>query len=156
MEPIPAYVFDIDGTLANTSHRLHHIAGRNKDWEKFYDECDKDKPIHAVLAVAVCLFHNSPTPVIFSTGRSERIRDKTKAWLSNYNLFTLDKQLFMRRDGDHRPDYILKKGHIEHMRNNGYEPMIVFEDRNQIVNMWREQGIACLQVANGDFNVPSP
>tara|TARA_R110000824_G_scaffold64402_6_gene168258 strand:- start:1192 stop:1647 length:456 start_codon:yes stop_codon:yes gene_type:complete len=151
MNIIPAYVFDIDGTLANPTHRLHHITGPNKDWDKFYDECDKDEPVPSILAVAVHLFHNSPTPVIFSTGRSEKIRNKTKEWLSNHNLFTLDKQLYMRKDGDRRPDYILKKGHTKHMRNNGYEPMVVFEDRTQVVKMWREQGFTCLQCADGDF-----
>jgi hypothetical protein len=34
---------------------------------------------------------------------------------------------------------------------DGYEPIMVFDDRNQVVKMWRERGIVCAQVAEGDF-----
>ncbi len=43
-------VFDIDGVLADCSHRLHYIQGDNKDYESFYsyDEVLKDMPILAL------------------------------------------------------------------------------------------------------------
>lgn len=33
------YVFDIDGTLADLTHRLHHIQKQPKDWDAFFDAC---------------------------------------------------------------------------------------------------------------------
>lgn len=40
-------VFDIDGVLADCSHRLKYIQGEDKDYDSFYsyDEILKDKPI---------------------------------------------------------------------------------------------------------------
>jgi FMN phosphatase YigB (HAD superfamily) len=32
------YIFDIDGTLADISHRLHFIQQEPKDWRGFYSE----------------------------------------------------------------------------------------------------------------------
>jgi len=29
--------------------------------------------------------------------------------------------------------------------------LFVLDDRDQVVNMWREQGFKCLQVAEGNF-----
>ena len=31
------YIFDIDGTLADNTHRLHFIQGEVKDWEGFHN-----------------------------------------------------------------------------------------------------------------------
>ena len=45
------YIFDIDGTLADCSHRLHYISGENKDWDTFYKECVNDKPIMDVVEI---------------------------------------------------------------------------------------------------------
>ena len=28
---------------------------------------------------------------------------------------------------------------------------MVFDDRNQVVDMWRKSGLTCFQVADGDF-----
>ena len=36
MDPRPLAVFDLDGTLADVRHRLHHIEGRRRDWDAFF------------------------------------------------------------------------------------------------------------------------
>lgn len=35
-------VFDLDGTLADGDHRLHHITGETKDWRAFFAACGDD------------------------------------------------------------------------------------------------------------------
>ncbi len=46
------YVFDIDGTLADITHRLHFIQGEKKDWDAFFAACIDDAPIGHMLDLA--------------------------------------------------------------------------------------------------------
>ena len=39
----------------------------------------------------------------------------------------------------------------ERIRKDGYEPFLVFDDRQRVVDMWRRNGIQCCQVAPGDY-----
>lgn len=42
-------VFDLDGTLADDSHRKHYLDRDPKDWNGFYDACDGDNPAYAMM-----------------------------------------------------------------------------------------------------------
>lgn len=141
------YVFDIDGTLADCSHRRHHVEKMPKDWDAFFAECVRDKPICAVvkLALQLSLHH----PLVYVSGRPERLRQKTVEWLSSQLLFVT--HMYMRADGDYRDDAIIKREILDRMRADGWEPIMVFEDRTCVVKMWREAGVPCAQVAEGDF-----
>ena len=55
--------------------------------------------------------------------------------------------LKMRKDGDRRPDYIIKMEFIDW----DHPPDIIFEDRSRIVEAYRERGLTVFQVAEGDF-----
>lgn len=33
------YIFDLDGTVADLTHRLHFITGETKDWDGFHGAC---------------------------------------------------------------------------------------------------------------------
>ena len=57
----------------------------------------------------------------------------------------------MRKEGDHRPDHIIKLELLAQIRSDGFEPIMAFDDRNSVVKMWRDAGIPCAQVAEGDF-----
>lgn len=34
-------IVDIDGTVADLSHRIHFIEGEKKDWDSFYNNVEK-------------------------------------------------------------------------------------------------------------------
>jgi phosphoglycolate phosphatase-like HAD superfamily hydrolase len=147
------YLFDIDGTLADLSHRLPHIQKTPKDWDAFFDACEHDAPIPHMLGVANTLAVDRS--VVFVSGRAERCRAATMAWLKKH-LPLLEweddaRELYMRKDGDHRPDNEVKLELLEKIRADGYEPIMAFDDRDQVVKMWRGAGIPCAQVADGDF-----
>lgn len=154
-----AIVFDIDGTLADISHRVHYLEGEKKDWDSFYDAMGDDKPIEGVMAILNAFqsyIQNSQTDVtIFAfTGRPEKHREKTLRWLLEnvqYPLMTLETILLMRKDGDHRADTIVKKEMLDFIRGHGFEVILAVEDRKRVVDMWRENGITCLQCAEGNF-----
>lgn len=140
------YLFDIDGTLADLTHRLSHIQKEPKDWNAFFDACADDAPIGHIVELATMLSIHSR--VVFVSGRSDRVRDVTMDWLRDRGLFG---PLYMRRDGDHRPDDIVKGELLEEILGDGWKPVMAFDDRNQVVEMWRSRGVPCAQVAPGDF-----
>lgn len=144
-----AYIFDIDGTLADCSHRLHHITGDKKDWDAFYAACKDDKPIEDVCKL--CRELGMEYEILFVTGRPQKTLDDTLAWLIKYDLPVLLDCLYMRCDDDRRQDYLLKKTMYLAAIKDEYNVIGVFEDRQQCVDMWRSLGLTCFQVAKGDY-----
>jgi phosphoglycolate phosphatase-like HAD superfamily hydrolase len=141
------YVFDIDGTLSDTTHRQHLIP---KDWPAFFAACDRDPPIPHMIEVASHIA--GADDILFATGRSEDVREKTLAWLrAHLGMWIFSEDLYMRPSGDHRADTIVKSELMDQVIADGWTPVMVFEDRTSVVNMWRERGIPCCQVAPGDF-----
>lgn len=142
------YLFDIDGTIADLSHRLCHIQKTPKDWPAFFASCSNDAPIPHIIELAKDVF-GAGASVVYVSGRSDECRDATQDWLINHGL--PPGRLYMRKAGDHRPDNIVKAELLEQVRADGYRPTMAFEDRDQVVAMWRELGIPCAQVAEGNF-----
>jgi phosphoglycolate phosphatase-like HAD superfamily hydrolase len=137
-------VFDLDGTLADCSHRLHHILKEPKDWDAFFKECDKDAPITYMIDFFHTLSCHYTTYIV--TGRSEVAKQQTETWLLDKRCFP--DRLIMRQEGDHTDDHILKLKMVEDFKDR---IAFVFEDRTRVVKMWRDAGIPCFQVADGDF-----
>ena len=58
----------------------------------------------------------------------------------------------MRREGDYTPDDELKASWYGDLNLVDRERLVgVFDDRDKVVAMWRSKGVACFQVAPGDF-----
>ncbi len=152
----PYVIFDIDNTLADISHRLHYLQSKKKDWNSFYEAMINDKPILEIFEVLNALINSSCYAVVFSTGRPEKYRDQTLCWLSRYltdNFCITGQELYMRKSGDYRPDYVVKEELLDQIidDNAGILPSLVFEDRQQVVDMYRQQGIRVMQVADGKY-----
>ena len=154
-KPRKCWIFDIDGTLANSDHRKHLVKQQPRDWDKFFDLCHLDAPIQHVCDLAGHLLDYGDTlggyEVLFMTGRPERCRIATEEWLARHSLQIQPEQLYMRPDGDYRDDTEVKLIMLAEIRREGFEPVMVFDDRNKVVAMWRENGVPCAQVAVGDF-----
>lgn len=150
-----AYIFDIDGTLSDPAHRLHHIKGESQDWPAFYAACDQDAPIPHMVDVFKAIWYGTDSIVLFCTGRSSEIEEKTVTWLSANLLRPGERfpaeDVYMRAAGDYRPDAVVKSELMNRIKADGYEPVMVFEDRGRVAKMWREMGIPCAQVDEGDF-----
>lgn len=139
--------FDLDGTLADITHRLHFIQNKPKDWPAFFRACVNDVPIDPMINVAFAMAQMGHIIEVWS-GRSDIVRPETEEWLKAKGVPY--RELRMRKDGDYRADHIVKAEWLEalhpHMR-----PVLAFDDRQQVVDMWRAHGIRCAQVAPGDF-----
>lgn len=147
-------VVDLDGTVADCTHRLHFINGETKDWKGFYEACKDDKPIASMIDMVRALnerYYN----VIFLTGRSELARNVTQEWLQANNLWNYD-DLIMRPLEDYRHDSVVKlemlNNYIRTNLNDDKEAIgFILEDRATVVKSFRDAGFKVLQVAEGDF-----
>lgn len=147
-------IFDIDGTLSDPSHRMHLIEGMSIDdlnesedkWRDFLDMAMHDPPFREIVA----LNHMAAGayPVVVCTSRREASRAMTEGWLDQHSIFY--SKLMMRKDGDSRPDHEVKREMIESIKNWGMTPLFAVEDRLSNARMFRENGIKCLHVAEGD------
>lgn len=138
-----AIIVDLDGTVA-----LKHPGRGHFDWDKV----GLDYPNWAVIEVVVAVIAQGYDP-IFVSGRMEQCRQDTKVWLLGHGLWEddYDAALFMRPDGDHRSDDIVKLEIFDREIRHNYAVLGVFDDRNKVVAMWRSIGLTVFQVAPGDF-----
>lgn len=139
-------IFDLDGTLADLTHRLHHVKNGKTQWDQFFAACSEDAPIKNLVALARMLY-GFATFIIVS-GRSDQVRQQTVEWLAKHGIEY--HQLIMRKAGDYRPDQIIKEEILDQLLAAGHEIMFTVDDRQRVVDMWRHRGITCLQCAAWD------
>lgn len=137
-------IVDIDGTLADITHRRHHIEGKRKRWGKFFEAMDKDLPIPEVAAKVRQLSQHHT--IILVSGRPDDYRPMTEDWLKKHKIPY--QQLFMRQSGDFRPDDIVKQ-EILHKHLKKEEIKLVIDDRPRVIRMWRENGLEVEDVGDG-------
>lgn len=142
------FIVDIDGTLADLGHRLHFINGEKKDWDAFFEGCDKDLPIKDVIDV-IRMIGLAGEIIVYLTGRPERVRGKTLEWLFLQGL--PNGIVIMRKDGDHREDTVAKRELMGAIIAGGDKIAGVFEDRPSVCRVWREMGLTVFQVNDKEF-----
>lgn len=136
-----AVIFDLDGTLAERGDRGIY------EFEKCADDTLK-APVAAVLAQ---FWHGAPCrpQIVFMSGREEKYRPQTIEFLEKHGISA--GPLYMRATGDNRNDAIVKAELFNQHIRGKYNVLFAVDDRNRVVKMWRDLGLTCLQVADGDF-----
>jgi len=164
-------ICDIDGTIAEISHRLHFVKktcadcghlldGQNcvaggvhdkKDWKSFFAEM-MDDDVRTDIRDMILDYKEKGYSIIFVSGRPDNYRDETKYWLT-YTAFKDIKfvegedyaTILMRRAGDRRSDNETKKDILEtYFNKNDIE--LVIDDRPRVIKMWREQNLKVMDV----------
>lgn len=126
-----AYLFDLDGTMANLDHRASYGCAE--------EEILKDTPIEPVVDMAR-LVKEKGFSLVFLSGREYRYEIATRQWLFHH-LKTKDFALFMRRTGDYRKDSIIKRELFNEYVAPDYNVKAVFDDRKQVKQMWVDMGL---------------
>ena len=143
-------IFDLDGTLALIDKRRDiSIKDNGKmDWSKFFDpkNIDLDDPNAPVIQMAKLL--SSDYRIWILSGRSDVTQQATIDWLSDNDVH-YDHLVMRPQNHLYMPDNDLKQMWLD---NIGVDNVaMVFDDRQQVVDMWRQNGLTCFQVADGDF-----
>ena len=141
-------VFDIDGTLANIEHRRGFVASKPKNFKAFNAAIPQDTPHEEIVFLAQTFAEQGHT-VLLCSGRGEGERDVTVKQMNDFGVDFL--KLFMRKAGDYRKDSIVKVELLAQIREQFGEPFLWFDDRQQVVDAIRAEGIKVCQVAPGDF-----
>ena len=129
----PLAVFDIDGVLADVSHRLHFLDVHR--WERFFSAASAD-PLLEEGADRLRAAQDA-YDVVYLTGRPERNRALTERWLAGHGLPT--GPLFMRPDEDHRPARFVKREVLRAFARTR-EVAMVLDDDPAVVAMLEADG----------------
>lgn len=148
-------IFDLDGTLALIDDRRAKSLLKNgkMDWDTFFDpdNIKLDKPNMPVIHMARVLKNAGHQIVIFS-GRSAATQDATETWLDQFRVpFDVLKMRPATGNMKWTKDDVLKKMWLDDLIADGTDIVCSFDDRDKVVQMWRDNGITCFQVAPGDF-----
>jgi uncharacterized HAD superfamily protein len=140
-------IVDIDGTIADVRHRLPHIKGPGKkNWKAFFEGMDRDTPIESMVRQVHEL--EKAHDIIVVSGRPEHYRKRTEKWLKEHGIRY--RQLFLRPDGDHRPDYTVKEEVLREFPKG--QIVLAIDDRAPVCDMWEKHGIRCIRVDSDEEN----
>ncbi len=163
---LPSVVMcDLDGTLALIGDRTPYDA----------TDCDiKDHPNWPVIKTVLAM-HAQGVKIMFMSGRDQKYRPETIRFIEKYcrinviqnttwnrpdneENIPIPYELHMRGETapdpdklDQRKDSIIKEELFDKYVNGKYNVLFVLDDRDQVVDTWRNMGLTCYQVAPGAF-----
>tara|TARA_B100000131_G_scaffold323076_1_gene379642 strand:- start:242 stop:709 length:468 start_codon:yes stop_codon:yes gene_type:complete len=146
-------IFDLDGTLADITLRrtLATDATNGKmDWSVFQDpkNINLDVPNQKVVDMLHMIDNTDKYQIYILSGRSDATQDVTIDWLTN-NGINYDHLIMRPQKHLYMADNDLKQMWLDDIGVDNVA--MVFDDRQQVVDMWRSNGLTCFQVADGDF-----
>lgn len=136
-----AVICDLDGSLALIGNRNPYDASTS-------DQDEVNVPVSkAVYAAWLAGAH-----VIFMSGRPRKYEEPTRKFIAKCFLdLDIQYDLYMRANDDYRKDADVKEELFKAHVLPKYRVDYVIDDRNSVVRRWRQLGLTCLQVAEGDF-----
>lgn len=156
-----AIIVDLDGTVA-----LHNRSPYD------YDMLHTDDPYEAVVRCVKNEYgEGNYTHILFTSGRPDSHYVETVHWLEKHMQIYpripewrdsdgkrragrngMERvQLFMRKAEDKRMDAIVKYEIFDEKIRNNYNILYAFDDRDQVVDLWRSIEIPTFQVNYGAF-----
>lgn len=147
-----AIIVDLDGTVA-----LHNRSPYD------YDQLHTDTPYEAVVRCVKNEYGEGGnyTHILFTSGRPDSHYVETVDWLKQHiGLYPsvpgrrngMERvQLFMRKAEDKRMDAIVKYEIFDEKIRDNYNVLYAFDDRDQVVDLWRSIDIPTFQVNYGAF-----
>lgn len=136
-------IVDLDGTLADIEHRVHLVNREHPHWAEFYRQCVNDTPkqwcVDLMIAMGKAGFN-----VRIVSARSREVEQQTREWLAKIDWQGVNVELEMlRAEKDSTRDEVLKKAWLDKFGRENIA--FVVDDRQRVVDMWRAEGLTCLQ-----------
>jgi FMN phosphatase YigB (HAD superfamily) len=141
-------LWDLDGTLSDSTWRLPLIKNKPKNWKMFMQESINDNPIPQTLFLFQLMLSLPDTVSLIVTARSEKERPQTETWLTKNDLHYTE--MFMRKDKDFRPDWEVKRELVDEIVEKYGPIFMAFDDRpNVIKNCYNEKSVYVMDVGQG-------
>jgi hypothetical protein len=134
-------ICDLDGTLA-----LHEGLRGPYDHAKAAND-NINLPVRTVLLAMLDRSYG----VIFLSGREDKFRSQTVEFLDRCDERFPGFPLYMRATGDTRNDTIVKRELFDAHIRGKFRVEFCLDDRDRVVKLWRDMGLACFQVNYGNF-----
>lgn len=138
-------IVDVDGTLVDVSGLREWVTGKNKNYDRFHELAEFAPPIQWVID-HVNRRWTEGWIIVLLTARNDKHLDSTRRWLDKFSVEY--DELYMRKDGDFRPDYEVKKEFLEQIRASRPRHDIVYaiDDNPNVIALWKEELIPVLEV----------
>lgn len=134
-------IVDIDGTVSDSRHRVHHVTHKPKNPAAFHALCHLDPVIRSVAMLVRALCYEGHQ-IVLVTGRPDTYRETTQDWFDAANI-PYD-ELHMKVEGDTRSNAEYKSEVLQKLRDKGHDVFLAIDDMTSVVDMWRSEGIHCL------------
>jgi len=128
-------IVDLDGTLCDCSHRTHLLPV----WNDFFSLMHLDPAIESTASVVKAL-NTSGKTILIVTARPDQYQQVSEDWLKS-NGIHYDK-IYMRKTNDFRKDTVVKEEILQQILEDGYSPIMAFDDRPEVLEVWRSYGIS--------------
>ena len=147
-------IFDLDGTLAIIDKRrdLARKPNGKFDWDVFHDASNisLDEPNIPVVKMAQLFAEDGFLIAIFS-GRSDKTEHTTRSWLTRNRVPFHSLVMRPHKTMNFVSDEVLKKHMLDNAPFHIDDVFLVVDDRQKVVDMWRDLGLTVFQVAEGNF-----
>jgi hypothetical protein len=147
VEPGPAVVVDLDGTLSDAAGRQHHLEKRPKDWDSFFAASGEDPLVEQIARLVELL--DRDLLVVLLTARPTKVRAVTVDWLGRHGVRW--DLLVMRADGDFRPSQQAKREAVRALKSVGFDLRLAVDDDPRVAKMFRAEGVPCLELHSGYY-----
>ena len=144
----PTVVVDMDGTIADASRReAKFLKRKRKDWPGFFRDMENDPPIQRVIDQVLEL--SKTHEVVILTGRPEKYRPQTEAWITQHRVPAVE--VLMRPAGDTRPDFQAKADLMRELlrRRN---VVLALDDREPVCDEYRKLGVNAVLIHSDRLN----
>lgn len=139
-----AIIVDVDGTICE------NVTGRPWYGKGAAEGMLKDEPYTDIINLIDSYAYDYNLQVIILTGRHKGEElEATKKWL-NKNSFYYD-EIFARDLNDYSKTSTYKEKVYEEKIKPYYDVVMMFEDNNSCVQMFRNKGLIVLQPQNSDY-----
>lgn len=131
-------VIDMDSTMCfNTNKRPWYGEGAAEEMINDIENFGVCETVWALM---------QEYPIIVATGRDTSQEEVTRKWLSQHRIDPV--KYYFRTEGDYRKGTEIKKEQIEKIMKD-YNILVIFEDSEPIVQMYRDMGLTVLQPNKG-------
>ena len=139
-----AVIYDLDGTLCDTSDIQHLIEGEDRDFPAFH-AASADCPPRAHVLDAAHADHQAGRAVLVVTSREFIWRDLSLDWLTRHGV--PHDGVYLRVVGDYRKDTVIKAEIWDHLVDDGFAPVAAWDDKQSVLDVWKERGLTELHLA---------
>jgi phosphoglycolate phosphatase-like HAD superfamily hydrolase len=140
-----AVIYDLDGTLCDTSSIQHLIEGEDRDFAAFHAASADCPPRDEVLAAARA-DHEVGLAVLVVSSREFIWRDLSLDWLARHEIAY--DGLYLRVVGDYRKDVAIKNETWDHLVDDGFVVIGAWDDKQAVLDVWAERGVADLHLVS--------